>query len=106
MNDVDRDLKRAAAGPPGAGPSPEALRDLAARAELEGLLDVAYAQVDSPFGPLTVAGTRRGLVLLAYPERPLDQMLERLAEAVSPRVLEAPARLDPIRGELDEYFEG
>jgi methylated-DNA-[protein]-cysteine S-methyltransferase len=25
---------------------------------------------------------------------------------VSPRILEAPARLDPVRRELDEYFEG
>ena len=25
---------------------------------------------------------------------------------MSPRILEAPARLDPVRRELDEYFEG
>ena len=106
MTELDRDLSDAAAGVHGAGPSPEALRALLARAEHEGLVDVAYAQVDSPLGPLTVAATERGLVLLAYPERPLDQVLGRLAEAVSPRVLEAPARLDPIRRELDEYFGG
>jgi len=64
------------------------------------------AQVDSPLGPLTVATTSRGLVRVAYPERPLDQVLEGLADAVSPRILEAPARLDPIRRELEEYFEG
>ena len=33
-------------------------------------------------------------------------MVEELAARLSPRVLEAPARLDPIRRELDEYFEG
>ena len=33
-------------------------------------------------------------------------MLEELARGVSPRVLEAPARLDEVRRELDEYFEG
>ena len=33
---------------------------LARRAAREGLIDVAYAQVDSPLGPLTVAATRRG----------------------------------------------
>ncbi len=106
MSDFDRALSEAAAGLPGAGPSADALGRLAARAEKEGLLDVAYAQVDSPLGPLTVAATERGLVRLAYPDRPLDQVLGRLAEAVSPRVLEAPARLDPIRRELDEYFGG
>ena len=33
-------------------------------------------------------------------------MLEEIAAKVSPRVLEAPARIDPVRRELDEYFEG
>ena len=106
MTELDRALNEAAGGLPGGGPSPGTLRALAERAGHEGLVDVAYAQVDSPLGPLTVAATERGLVRVAYPERPLDQVLARLAEAVSPRVLEAPARLDAIRRELDEYFEG
>ena len=106
MNDLDRAMSEAATDLTGAGPSPQVLGDLATRAEAEGLLDVAYAQVDSPLGPLTVAATRRGLVQLAYPDRPLDQVLGHLAEAVSPRVLEASARLDPVRRQLDEYFEG
>lgn len=89
-----------------AGPPLRVADELAARAEREGLLDVAYAQVDSPLGPLTVAATERGLVTLAYPERSLDGLLERLAAEVSPRVLEAPARVDGIRRELDEYFSG
>ncbi len=79
---------------------------VAERAQREGLLDVAYTTVDSPFGPLTAAATERGLVLLAYPERDRDQLLERLADELSPRVLEAPERLDGLRRELDEYFEG
>ncbi len=106
MTDIDRELSEAARGLPVTGPSQQALDGLLARAEKEGLLDVAYAQVDSPLGPLTVATTSRGLVRVAYPERPLDQVLEGLADAVSPRILEAPARLDPIRRELEEYFEG
>jgi methylated-DNA-[protein]-cysteine S-methyltransferase len=32
-------------------------------------------------------------------------VLDRLAAKLSPRILEAPARLDDIRRELDEYFE-
>jgi methylated-DNA-[protein]-cysteine S-methyltransferase len=89
-----------------AGPSPDALRRLAERAQHEGVLDVAYAQVDSPLGPLTVAATERGLVRVAYPDRTLDSVLEVISREISPRVLEAPARLDPIRRELDDYFEG
>ena len=106
MNELDRALNQAARGLPSAGPAPEVLDGLLDRAREEGLLDVAYAQVDSPLGPLTVAVTPRGLVRVAYPDRPLDAVLSRLAEAVSPRILEAPARLDPIRRELEEYFEG
>ena len=33
-------------------------------------------------------------------------MLEELAERLSPRVLHAPARLDDVRRQLDEYFAG
>jgi methylated-DNA-[protein]-cysteine S-methyltransferase len=77
------------------------------RAGSEGLLDVAYAKVDSPVGTLLVAGTKRGLVRIAYGENlPHDKVLVELAEDISPRVLEDPARLDEIRRELDEYFEG
>ena len=77
------------------------------RAESEGLVDVAYSTVDSPLGPLVVAATTKGLVRVAYGEyRPEDEVLADLAERISPRVLEAPARLDPVRRELDEYFAG
>lgn len=106
MSDLERQLRDSARQARSAGPSQEALDALAARAEREGLVDVAFGQADSPFGPLTVAATDRGLVLLSYPEYSLDDVLARLARDVSPRVLEAPARVDPIRRELDEYFEG
>ena len=106
MNDgLDRDLAEAACTLP-TGPSLDALRRLAKRAKQEGVLDVAYTQVDSPLGPLTVAATDRGLVRVAYPDHTLDSVLEALSREISPRVLEAPERLDPIRRELDEYFEG
>jgi methylated-DNA-[protein]-cysteine S-methyltransferase len=87
--------------------SPELDRLLAERAVAEDLLDVAYATVDSPLGPLVVAATPNGLVRVAYTESGADaDVLEELARKVSPRVLEAPARLDDVRRELDEYFEG
>ena len=77
-----------------------------AAARAEGLLDVAYAFADSPFGPLLVAMTPRGLVRLAYPTEETDQVLEDLARRVSPRVLESAGDTGEIRRELDEYFDG
>ena len=67
---------------------------------------MAYAGVDSPFGHLTAAVTDAGIVRLAFEGEELDDVLQELADRVSPRVLEAPARLDGVRRELDEYFEG
>ena len=69
--------------------------------------DVAYALVDSPVGTLVAARTQRGLACLAYEDlHGADPLLERLAAELSPRVLHAPARLDDVRRELDEYFTG
>jgi methylated-DNA-[protein]-cysteine S-methyltransferase len=82
------------------------LRRLSERAEAEGLLDVAYAKVDSPFGMLLVAATPQGLVRVNLPAYDPDETLEQLAREVSPRVLEAPARLDAARRQLELYFEG
>jgi methylated-DNA-[protein]-cysteine S-methyltransferase len=82
------------------------LQRLAERADTEGLLDIAYATVDSPFGPLLIAATQRGLVRVNLPAYDPEETLEELATRISPRVLEAPARLDDARRELDLYFEG
>ncbi len=87
----------------GAGSARESIL---AAARAEGLLDVAYASADSPFGPLLVAVTARGLVRLAYPTEAIDEVLEDLARRVSPRVLESPRDTGEVRRELDEYFDG
>jgi methylated-DNA-[protein]-cysteine S-methyltransferase len=102
---MNQDIKTALAleVPPDA--SRLAAERFAALAADSGLVDVAYATVDSPVGPLLVVGTRRGLVELAY-DPDLDRELSRLSTRISPRVLEAPAKLDPVRRELDEYFSG
>jgi methylated-DNA-[protein]-cysteine S-methyltransferase len=88
--------------PDGAPPDVE----LARRADDAGMLDVAYAGVDSPVGPLLVAATPAGIVRVAFAHEGDDAVLGELARRVSPRVLEAPARLDTARRELDEYFDG
>jgi methylated-DNA-[protein]-cysteine S-methyltransferase len=82
------------------------LNRLAERASEEGLLDVAYTSADSPFGPLLLATTPKGLVRVGLPNQDADELLVDLATRVSPRVLEAPARLDEARRELDLYFAG
>jgi methylated-DNA-[protein]-cysteine S-methyltransferase len=107
----ENDLERALKG----GPDTDERTSLAAAAAAERLTarivadelaDMAYAPVDSPFGTLHAAVTRRGLVRLAFPEEHPDTMLERLARALSPRIVQAPSMLDPVRRELDEYFSG
>ncbi|HEY1594121.1 MAG TPA: methylated-DNA--[protein]-cysteine S-methyltransferase [Thermoleophilaceae bacterium] len=102
-----RDIEKALALDLPGDPSRALAERFAARAEDEGLLDVAYTLEDSPVGPLFLAATKRGLVELGFEgRRELDWFVARLADKLSPRVLEAPARLDPVRRELDEYFEG
>ncbi|HEX3432959.1 MAG TPA: methylated-DNA--[protein]-cysteine S-methyltransferase [Solirubrobacteraceae bacterium] len=79
---------------------------LSERASRDGLADISYASVDSPFGPLLLAVTGRGLARLAFPEEGVDGVLDKLAARISPRIVEAAAPLDAARRELDEYFAG
>jgi len=82
------------------------LQRLIDRAATDGLIDVAYATADSPFGPILVAATPRGLVRISLPNYDAEEALEDLAARISPRVLESPAQLDDVRRQLDDYFEG
>ena len=79
---------------------------LAAAAQRDGVLDVAYRILDSPVGPLLVAATELGLVRVAFAIEDHDDVLQHLADRVSPRILLAPGRLDTAARELDEYFAG
>jgi methylated-DNA-[protein]-cysteine S-methyltransferase len=95
------DLSFLSAGPGAPADSIERFVRAAAGADL---VDVAVAPVDAPFGRLWVAVTARGLVRVSYD--PYDTLLADLAARVSPRVLEAPARADAVRRQLDEWFAG
>ncbi|UYP18729.1 methylated-DNA--[protein]-cysteine S-methyltransferase [Rhodococcus sp. Z13] len=75
-------------------------------AEAADLLDVAYRVVDTPVGPLLLAGTTVGLVRVAYVADGCDTVLDELAQRIGPRILDAPHRLDPVVRQLDEYFAG
>jgi methylated-DNA-[protein]-cysteine S-methyltransferase len=79
---------------------------LAAAAQADGVLDIAYRTLDTPVGPLLLAATEGGLVRVAYARENHDTVLQTLADRVSPRILAAPARLDPTARELEEYFAG
>jgi methylated-DNA-[protein]-cysteine S-methyltransferase len=87
---------------------PAAVAAATARFVAQAQPDVAYAVVDSPIGALVAAATPQGLVRLAYEDfhGGLDNVLDSLAGKLSPRILESPARLDDVRRELDEYFDG
>jgi methylated-DNA-[protein]-cysteine S-methyltransferase len=76
-----------------------------ARADEEGLVEVAVATTDTPIGTLSLAATRNGLVRVGFP-REGNGFVEELAQSLSPRVVELPSRLDDARRQLDEYFAG
>ena len=102
------DLLRGGRSPAEGAVVADAVRRATARAASEGAAEVAYAVVDSPAGKLVAASTEAGLARLAYEDfnGGLDAILDRLASRLSPRIVEAPARLDAVRRQLDEYFEG
>ena len=79
---------------------------LAAAADRDDLLDVAYRTVDSPVGLLLIAATPVGLVRVAFSSEGHDVVLQNLSDRISSRLLHAPARLDAVAGQLDEYFAG
>jgi methylated-DNA-[protein]-cysteine S-methyltransferase len=70
-----------------------------------GLLDVAYDLAETPIGTLLVATTERGLCRISYDPQP-ELESESLADTFGLRILRATKPIDPVRRQLDEYFEG
>ena len=103
MTDIETALRRQVPDEQAAARAAEAVIRRAAEA---GLVDVAYAAVDTPFGRMLVAVTDRGLVRVTFPETPEETVLVGLARHLSPRILRDARRTDAVRRELDEYFEG
>jgi len=79
---------------------------LAAAADRDDLLDVAYRTVDSPVGALLIAATPAGLVRVAFSSEGHDAVLQSLSDRISSRLLHAPKRLDAVARQLNEYFSG
>jgi methylated-DNA-[protein]-cysteine S-methyltransferase len=86
--------------------SADLARRFAEAAAASGDAEVAFATLDTPVGRTSVATTARGIVSVGLPNHPLDQFVERLAARISPRVVEAPGKLEEARRELSEFFEG
>jgi methylated-DNA-[protein]-cysteine S-methyltransferase len=106
-NDEHTELERSLAE----GSAPDAATwervrgDLADAAELSGLIDVAFEHHETPLGTIVVGATRDGLVRIGLPSEDSDDVLQQLAERVSPRVLRASRdSLVQTRRQLDEYF--
>ncbi|MGW9405769.1 methylated-DNA--[protein]-cysteine S-methyltransferase [Arthrobacter sp. NPDC055585] len=79
---------------------------LAAAAQEQDLLDVAYTVMPSPVGELLLAATPAGLVRVGFGVEGHDAVLAQLGARISPRILQAPERLaEPVR-QLQEYFAG
>src|SRR5262245_37444750 len=66
--------------------------------------DVAYALHDTPIGTMLLAVAHGRAVASSFGDE--ETMTNRLARAVSPRVLRRPRALDDVRRQLDDYLAG
>jgi len=79
-----------------------ALAEEAARADL---IDVAFERHETPLGTIVVGATREGLARIGLPCENEGEVLQQLADRLSPRVLRASNEaLVLTRRQLDEYF--
>jgi len=99
------DLKRLASRSDTEARSRAAAQRLPDLAVESGLLDVAVGTMATPVGDLLVAVTQRGLACVAFEgEEYRDEILDRIARDISPRILPSPRGTDAWRRELDGYF--
>jgi methylated-DNA-[protein]-cysteine S-methyltransferase len=85
--------------------SDDFLERLASAAVHEGLVDAVYTRVGSPIGDLVVVQGAEGVLLLTF-DAARQSALERVAQAVGPRVVHSDSELAGTRDALGEYFEG
>ena len=70
----------------------------------DGAAEVAVVVHDTPSGPPAPAGPRPRRRAVTFGE--VADLMVDLAHRVSPRIVASSAGLDPVRHQLDEYFEG
>src|SRR5882757_11387518 len=93
MNDLEHRLSllEASAGP-------------IARPPVLPAADVSYTLHDSAIGTLLLATAAGRVVASSFADE--ETMTNRLARAISPRVLRQPGELDDLRRQLDEFLAG
>jgi len=81
---------------------------LARAAREEGLVNVAYREVDSPIGELLLAATPRGLAYVGFQGEDRAEVLGMLAARLGPRVVadDGDAHLAAASDQLAEYLAG
>ena len=105
--DTDLNLELAADADVDLSGLPELRDRLVDDADAAGLVDVAYATVDSPpvrccWRPPPMAWSRSP----SPASSPRRRVLAELADRISPRLLRRPQRLDGVIRQLDDYFAG
>jgi methylated-DNA-[protein]-cysteine S-methyltransferase len=66
---TEKQLERMLRNAPAGADLERAVQGVLARAEKDGLIDVAYTEIDSPFGKMLIAGSERGVLRVAFPHR-------------------------------------
>lgn len=81
--------------------------EMVARAEADGLTDLAYERHASPFGTLLVVSSGAGILRIALAAEPEHDVLADLARRASPRIVRSSRpEISTARIQLDAYFEG
>jgi methylated-DNA-[protein]-cysteine S-methyltransferase len=68
--------------------------------------EIAIGTIDSPLGQFTAAVRSTGLLRLAFPGHGSEAVGEELAVRLRAPLAERPRALDPLRSELEAYFDG
>lgn len=84
----------------------DARERLTARALADGVAAVAVDVMDSPLGPLWLALGPKGVLAIHYGASADERDLRRIVARYGAGVLRAPKKLDAVKLELDEYFDG
>ncbi|HUA12833.1 MAG TPA: methylated-DNA--[protein]-cysteine S-methyltransferase [Solirubrobacteraceae bacterium] len=66
---------------------------------------IRIGALQSPIGELLVACTDRGVVRVAYPDEPREDVIVEVGERISPEIEEAPVP-EEVRRQLSSYFSG
>lgn len=101
MGEMADRLRRLTVPPPGT-----VMADFAERAFDGGRAEAAYGRAATPLGEMTAVVTRRGLLTLLFEEQDQDGSLQRVADRVTPAIVESQAAVGFVREALDGYFRG